>query len=151
MAVVPYRDWTRDWTPFSQLRDEINRLFNGLNEMETSGATASWVPAVDIYEFEDRFELAVDLPGVNPQDVEITLDRGVLTLSGERKAEKAAEKDNRDVRMRLERGQGRFHRRFILPDSVDTDRIVAKGRNGVLEITIQKQAKAQPKRIKVAA
>ncbi|MFL6550202.1 MAG: Hsp20/alpha crystallin family protein [Povalibacter sp.] len=147
MAVAPYRDWM----PFSQLRDEINRLFKTIDETDTSGATASWVPAVDIYEFEDRFELAVDLPGVNPDDVEITLDRGVLTLSGERKSEKAASSDNRDVRMRLERGQGQFHRRFILPESVDTDRIVAKGRNGVLEISIQKQAQAQPKRIKVAA
>ena len=151
MAVVPYRDWTRNLASFGQLREEINRLFSGLNEMETSGATAGWVPAVDIYEFEDRFELAVDLPGVDPQEVEITLDRGVLTLSGERKAEKAPNKNAHDVRMRLERGQGTFHRRFILPDSVDTERIVAKGRNGVLEITIQKQAKAQPRRIKVAA
>jgi HSP20 family protein len=147
MAVVPYRDWT----PFNQLKDEINRLFRGLDETETSGATASWIPAVDIYEFEDRFELAVDLPGVNTEDVEITLDRGVLTLSGERKSERLAAKDQRDVRMRLERGQGQFHRRFILPDSVDTESIAAKGRNGVLEITIQKQAKAQPRRIKVAA
>jgi HSP20 family protein len=147
MAVVPYRDWM----PFNQLQEEINRLFRNLDETETSGATAAWVPAVDIYEFEDRFELAVDLPGVNPDEVEITLDRGVLTLSGERKSEKAASKEQRDMRVRLERGHGRFHRRFILPESVDTERIVARGRNGVLEISIQKQAKAQPKRIKVAA
>ena len=147
MAVVPYRDWM----PFNQLQEEINRLFRNLDETETSGATATWVPAVDIYEFEDRFELAVDLPGVNPDEVEITLDRGVLTLSGERKSEKAASKEQRDIRVRLERGQGKFHRRFILPESVDTERIAARGRNGVLEISIQKQAKAQPKRIKVAA
>ena len=147
MAVVPYRDWS----PFNQLREEINRLFNSVDDGDTSGATASWIPAVDIYEFDDRFELAVDLPGVNPGDVEITLDRGVLTLSGERPAEKGVQKNERDVRMRIERGHGRFHRRFILPESVDTDRIEAKGRNGVLEITIQKQAKSQPKRIKVAA
>jgi HSP20 family protein len=147
MAVVPYRDWSA----FGQLRDEINRVFRSVEEADTSGATATWIPAVDIYEFDDRFELAVDLPGVNPDEVEITLDRGVLTLTGERKEEKVAEKNERDVRVRLERGHGRFHRRFILPESVDTERIAAKGRNGVLEITIQKQAKAQPKRIKVAA
>jgi HSP20 family protein len=109
------------------------------------------VPEVDIYEFDDRFELAVDLPGVSPDDVEITLDRGVLTLTGERKQEKAVPKNDRDLRARIERGYGRFHRRFILPESVDTERIAATGRNGVLEIMIQKQAKAQPKRIKVAA
>ena len=60
------------------------------------------------------------------------------------------QKDDRDVSLRLERGYGRFHRRFILPESVDTEKIEANGRNGVLEIKIQKQAKAQPKRIKVA-
>jgi HSP20 family protein len=147
MAVVPYRDWSA----FSQLRDEINRLFRSIDEGDTSGATATWMPAVDIYEFDDRFELAVDLPGVSPDDVEITLDRGVLTLTGERKEEKVAQKHDRDVRVRIERGHGRFHRRFILPESVDTERIAATGRNGVLEIMIQKQAKAQPKRIKVAA
>ncbi|HEY8538542.1 MAG TPA: Hsp20/alpha crystallin family protein [Steroidobacteraceae bacterium] len=154
MAVIPYRDWSlfgRDWSPFTQLREEINRLFNSVDESDTSGATATWIPPVDIYEYDDRFELKVDLPGVNPSDVEVTLDRGVLTLSGERPEERVVQKGDRDVRVRLERGHGRFYRRFILPDSVDTERIEAKGRNGVLEIRIQKQASAQPKRIKVAA
>jgi HSP20 family protein len=147
MAVVPYRDWL----PVSQLREEINRLFNTVSDAETSGATAAWIPSVDIYEYDDRFELSVDLPGVDPAKVDLTLDNGVLTLSGERLTEKAAETKHREVRTRIERGSGRFHRRFILPDSIDSDKIKAVGRNGVLEIEIQKQAKAQPRRIEVAA
>ena len=147
MALVPYREWL----PFTQLREEINRLFNVLDEGETSGATAAWVPAVDIHEYDDRFELYVDWPGVEPSEVEVTLANGVLTLSGERSTERPVNKDQREVQMRVERGSGRFYRRFILPDSIDSENIQARGRNGVLEISIQKQAKAQPRRIKVAA
>ena len=146
MAMVPYREWA----PFVQLRDDINRLFGALGDGETSGATADWVPAVDIHEYDERFALFVDLPGVDPGQVEITLANGVLTLSGERATERPAQTE-RDVAMRVERGSGRFHRRFILPDSIDSEQIKANGRNGVLEITIPKQAKAQPRRIKVAA
>lgn len=146
MAVIPYSDGS----PVSQLREEINRLFGNVQQGDTSGATASWIPAVDIYEFDNRFELLVDLPGVDPNDVEMTLDRGVLTLTGERKTERSVNNEQ-DVAVRMERGHGRFHRRFILPESVDTERIEARSRSGVLEIRIDKQAKAQPKRIKVAA
>jgi HSP20 family protein len=145
MSLVP----SREWSPFFQLRDEINRLFSGAQGEETSGATASWVPAVDVHEFEERFALFVDLPGVDPAQVEITLANGVLTLSGQRTTEKPAGKSS-NVAMRIERGSGSFYRRFILPDSIDGEQIKAVGRNGVLEISIPKQAKAQPRRIKVA-
>ena len=147
MALVPYRESL----PFTQLRDEINRLFSTVNDGETSSATASWVPAVDIHEYQDRFELAVDLPGVSPEAVEITLANGVLTLSGERAGEKNVDTKERGRESRIERVTGRFHRRFILPDSIDTEQIKATGRQGVLEISIPKQAKAQPRRIKVAS
>ena len=146
MSLVPYREWS----PFFQLRDEINRLFNGMQGEDTSSATATWMPAVDIHEYEDRFALFVDLPGVDPSQVEITLANGVLTLSGQRTTEQPVGKES-DVRIRSERGSGQFHRRFILPDSIDGEQIRATGRNGVLEISIPKQAKAQPRRIKVAA
>lgn len=147
MALTPYHEWA----PFAQLREEINRIFNALEGSETSGATAAWVPAVDIHEYDDRFELYVDLPGVEPSDVEVTLANGVLTLAGERSTPKPVSKDEREVQSRIERGSGRFHRRFILPDSIDSENIKACGRNGVLEITIQKQPKAQPRRIKVVS
>lgn len=146
MSLVPYREWS----PFFQLRDEINRLFSGAQGEETSSATAAWIPAVDIHEYDDRFALFVDLPGVEPSQVEITLAHGVLTLSGQRTTEKPAGKES-DVATRIERGSGAFHRRFILPESIDGEQIKATGRNGVLEIFIPKQAKAQPRRIKVMA
>jgi HSP20 family protein len=105
---------------------------------------------VDINELNDRFELFVDLPGVDTDKVEITLENGVLTLSGERADRQR--KDGKEVlRTRAERGHGRFYRRFVLPDTADANGVTATGRNGVLEIAIPKQAKALPKRIKVAA
>jgi HSP20 family protein len=147
MALVPYRESV----PFTQLKDEINRLFNNVGDGDTSGATASWVPAVDIHEYQDRFELAVDLPGIDPAAVEITLANGVLTLSGERSSERHVDSKERRSEARIERATGRFYRRFILPDSIDTEQIKASGRYGVLDISIPKQAKAQPRRIKVAS
>ena len=108
------------------------------------------MPSVDINEFDDKFQLFVDVPGVDPKDVEITLESGVLTITGERfpQAEKAEENV---VSRRAERGTGRFYRRFILPESVDADKVRATDRHGVLQILIPKQAKAQPRRIEVAA
>ena len=146
MSLNPYRESL----PFTQLRDEINRLFSSAGDEATSSATAAWVPAVDIHEYSDRFELAIDLPGVNPESVDITLANGALSLSGERSNGKPVESKERKVETRIERQTGRFHRRFILPDSIDTEQIKATGRHGVLEISIPKQAKAQPRRITVA-
>lgn len=144
---------TRDepWTVVSQLQNEINRVFGNLNDGESSSATADWMPAVDIREFVDRFELLVDLPGVDPKQVEITLDNSVLTLSGERRDEQSVEKNGQGEiqQQRRERRLGRFHRRFILPDTVDAEKVTASGRDGVLAISIAKHAKAQPRRISV--
>ena len=133
-----------------QLQDDINRLFSGYSSNDSSGVTADWIPSVDINEYDEKFQLFVDVPGVDPKDVEITLESGVLTITGERfaQAEKAEENV---VRRRAERGTGRFYRRFILPETVDADNVKATDRHGVLEIVIPKQARAQPRRIKVAA
>jgi HSP20 family protein len=133
-----------------QLQDDINRAFRGWSSDDSSGVTADWIPAVDINEFDDRFQLYVDVPGVDPKDVEITLEAGVLTITGNRYLQ-AEKTDENIVRRRTERGSGRFYRRFILPETVDADKVKAMDRHGVLEISIPKQAKAQPRRIKVAA
>lgn len=145
MNMVRYTPWD-----FGDLQREINRLFNDRDHPESSAATAGWAPSVDIHEFTTRFELYVDLPGVDPDSVDITLDNGVLTISGER-GSPAAPEGEQIVNRRSERGHGRFHRRFILPDTVDADNVKAHDRHGVLEISIPKQAKAQPRRITVAA
>lgn len=133
-----------------QLQDDINRLFSGMSRTDSSSVTADWIPSVDINELDDTFQLYVDLPGVDPKDVDITLESGLLTITGERfaQAEKAGETV---VRRRAERGAGRFYRRFILPETVDAEKVKATGKNGVLEILIPKQAKAVPRRIEVAA
>jgi HSP20 family protein len=149
MALVRYDPFYTE-PGMNQLRSEINRIFSHWGDTESSGATAGWVPTADIHEYDDRFRLFVDLPGVDPSAVDITLERGVLTISGERSppADTAGEQM---VQRRVERGHGHFHRRFILPDSVDAENVKATGQNGVLEVSIPKQQKAKPRRIKVAA
>jgi len=112
-----------------------------------SAATADWVPPADIAEFKDRFVLKFDVPGVDVGTIDITLDQGVLSISGQRAQEAAAEGVERS---RVERPHGRFYRRFTLPDTVDTGAVRATGRNGILEVTIPKQPKSQPRRIEVA-
>jgi len=137
------------WTVVSQLQNEINRVFGNINDGDSSSATADWTPAVDVREFQDRFELLVDLPGVEASTVDITLDNGVLTISGERRD--ASPASDEAHQSRRERRFGRYHRRFILPDTANAEQVNAKGRNGVLEISIAKHAKAQPRRISVNA
>ena len=146
MALVKYDPWLGA----RELQKDINRLFSNWNTNDSSGVTADWIPSVDINEFDNKFQLYVDVPGVDPKDVEITLESGVLTIAGERF--KQAEKQTENlIHRRTERGSGRFYRRFILPDTVDADNVKATDRHGVLEILIPKQAKAQPRRIEVAA
>ena len=138
------------WDALNQLHRQINRVFDtqaAANGTADSSATAAWVPPADIAEYKDRFVLKFDVPGVDVGAIDITLDQGVLTISGQREQEAA---DASVERKRQERPQGRFHRRFTLPDTVDATAVRATGRNGILEVTIPKQPKAQPRRIEVA-
>lgn len=138
------------WSVVSQIQNEINRVLGNLEDGTTSSATAQWVPAVDVAEYADRFELLIDLPGVDPNAVEITLDNGVLSLAGAQQHEKStAAAPDQPQQQRFERQQGRFYRRFILPDTADAENVRASGRNGVLEISIAKHPKAKPRRIAV--
>jgi HSP20 family protein len=140
------------WSLMPRLQDEINRLFGNVQQTDSSSsATATWVPAIDIHEYTDRFELYVDVPGVDPNSVELTLEEGVLTLSGERIQKSSANGEGEPQYRRTERSQGRFYRRFVLPDTVDSDRVNATGKDGVLTVTIPKQAKAMPRRIQISA
>jgi HSP20 family protein len=139
------------WSLMPRLQDEINKLFGNVQQTDgSSSATATWIPAVDINEYNDRFELYVDVPGVDPNSVELTLEDGVLTLSGER-APKASKGDSEPQYRRVERSQGQFYRRFVLPDTADSEKVNAAGKDGVLTVTIPKKAKAMPRRIQIAA
>ena len=149
MSLVPYENWS----PMSRLRDDLGWLIGSpamnIPRFDTSSsATADYTPVVDIEEFPDHFKLFVDVPGVNTKGIDVTLDQGVLTVSGER--EKRVY-DDEPTHLRNERAYGRFYRRFVLPDTIDADSVKASGRDGVLEIEIRKVAKAQPRRIKIAA
>jgi len=128
------------------LRYEPWALFNRLHE--ATARDASWAPAVDIHEEAQRFLVRADLPGVKPADIEVTADKGVLTLRGERQIEKR-EADGHYSR--VERVAGKFVRTFTLPDNVQSDAITAQFKDGVLELTIPKIAKAEPRRIEVQA
>jgi len=108
----------------------------------------TWVPAVDIFEEKDRFVVRADLPGVNPDDIDVNMENGVLTVSGERNNEERSEFEGVS---RVERVSGRFLRRFTLPETADADAIKAKCSHGILEINIPKQAVVQPRRITVEA
>lgn len=145
MALTTYEPWNL----MNQLHSEINRMFDhrlGRYGEDDSVVTTDWIPAVDIKEEKDRFVLNADLPGVNPNDIEVTMENGQLTIRGERRSESTSEANGYH---RVERISGQFYRRFTLPDTADSEGISARGNNGVLEITIPKHARTQPRKINV--
>jgi HSP20 family protein len=113
---------------------------------DASAATANWVPSVDISENDDEFTILADIPGVDPKDIDVSMEKGVLTIKGERHTENVEEKENY---RRVERQSGQFYRRFTLPDSADAEKIEAKSEHGVLRITIPKQEVSVSRRIEV--
>ncbi len=131
-----------------QLRREMERMYGdrGSSDEANIATSSDWVPAVDIKEEKDCFIIKADLPGIDPKDIEIHAEGGMLTIRGERESEK---KENRTGYKRIERTYGSFFRRFTLPDTADTDKITAKGNNGVLEIRVPKQDKVMPRKITV--
>ena len=132
----------------NQLQREVNRLFetSRLGDEETGHMLADWVPAVDIKEEPAQFVIHADLPGVDIKDIEITLENGVLTLKGQRAAEK---KEETQQYRRIERVRGTFLRRFSLPDAVDAEKVAARCKDGVLEVVVPKREVAQPRRIAI--
>ena len=138
MSIVRYHGWPN----LNRLHTELNRL------LDAPSNTHAWRPAVDIQELDDKFSLSVDLPGVDPNNIDITVEKNVLTISGERNTTETKEEQGYT---RFERRSGSFSRRFTLPDNVDGDAVTARGNNGVLTVDIPKVAAAQPKKITVAA
>jgi HSP20 family protein len=138
----PFRDLFR-------LQDQLFKTFGetyGAREQD-SGLTSAWTPPVDVYEDADAITLKVELPEVDAKDVDIQVEANQLTIRGERKLEKA---EDRDGYHRIERTYGVFSRTFTLPSTVDTEHISAESRDGVLRLVLPKRAETKPRQIKVS-
>jgi HSP20 family protein len=141
-----------NWPSFgrlSDLRDEIDRLFESpLTELtRTSQLLSGWTPLLDVYEDKENFTVKAELPGMKKDDIEVSLHDGMLSISGERKAE--SKHDDAEV-YRAERFFGRFQRTVSLPAGVAADKVKAAYKDGVLTITLPKTEEAKPKHIDVA-
>ena len=137
------------WSIVDMLHRDLDRLAaRHIPASEGDAVVTDWVPAVDIIEEKDRFVLRADLPGVDPADIEVSMDAGILTVAGQRRQESRSEDAGLQ---RLERASGRFFRRFSLPDTADAENISAQCRNGILEVSIPKQPQVQARRIEVQA
>jgi HSP20 family protein len=135
----------------------MNRLHRDLDRLMTPGAVAAeeaqhavvdWVPPVDIREEPQQFVIHVDLPGVDPQNIDVTLEKGELTIRGRREL---AARDEKQGFRRVDRASGEFYRRFSLPDTADSQAVKARHANGVLEVSIPKQAQVLPRKVTVEA
>ena len=148
MSLVSYEPWGF----LDKFQRQLNHLaysgelFANYDNDSLNMYTSGWRPAVDIKEEKNCFLIVADVPGINPKDIEITMENGVLTVKGERHLD--AEDSNENYK-RVERMNGTFYRRFSLPDTADGARIAATGSNGGLEITIPKHEKVLPRRIEV--
>lgn len=137
------------WSLIDRMQCDFDRRSGRRARRDTPAiAAAAWRPAVDIVEQKARFVLRADLPGVDRDDVDVSMEDGCLTITGERASEDRSEVDGIE---RYERVSGRFYRRFSLPESADADAIKARMRNGILEIEIPKLPEVQPRRIDIEA
>jgi HSP20 family protein len=137
------------WDPFREvvsLQNRVNSLFRNLNEGDLPLTTASFVPAVDIYEDADKLVLKLEVPGIEQKDLDVRIEDNTLTVKGERKFEAEEKEQNFH---RIERSYGSFFRAFTLPSTVETDKVQANYNAGVLKLELKKKPEAQPKQIKI--
>lgn len=134
----------------NQFQREVNRLFDNRAASRRAQFTdverGEWIPPVDIQEETDQYIINADLPGVDSKDIEVTMEKGILTLRGTRTIQNGKQKD---IFSRRERPTGSFYRRFVLPETADVEHITAQGKNGVLQVVIPKRQKAETRRINV--
>lgn len=141
------------WNPFREMEDLQSRLLNALNlnpvrrgEGQESITVTQWAPLVDITEDDANYIITAELPEVKKQDVKVTVENGVLTLTGERVLEK---QENGLKYHRIERAYGSFARSFALPDDADATKVTAAFKDGVLKVQVAKAEAARPKQIEV--
>ena len=142
------------WEPaveLNSIQSEMNRLFNSLFDTPVRASTGDtarrWIPAMDLVESEDNYVLHADLPGLSEQDINIELESGVLTISGERRSEQRQEKNGY---RRIERAYGNFSRSLTLPDGVNADAVEASFDKGVLEVRIPKPEQIKPRKVSIS-
>jgi len=153
MSLIRYQEpELTTWTPFDRLaslREEMNRLLDvGLGGFSTRdfGLFSGWSPALDVYQDKDHVYVKVELPGMRREDIDISLQDGSLTISGERRQESEAREGET---FRSERFFGRFHRTVALPTEVTADRVTATYKDGILLVQLPKSEEAKPKQIEV--
>jgi HSP20 family protein len=141
------------WDPFRELatvQNRMNCMFNDVwgrnRQADEDFISGSWMPSVDVRETKEALEIAAELPGLEPKDVEVAVENGILTLKGSRHFEKASEGETYH---RVERAYGSFERSFSLPTNVDPDKVKAVYRHGVLHLTLPKREEAKPKSIAI--
>ena len=142
------------WDPFKELDEFTNRLssvfgrtpLRRIGDGEETMTVAEWVPAVDVSEDEKEYLIKAELPEIKRDDAKVTVENGVLTISGERKLEKE-EKGRRYHR--VERAYGSYVRSFTLPDDADGDKVAAEFKDGVLRVHLPKNETAKPKAIEI--
>jgi len=137
------------WDPFRDvvaLQNRVNSLFREISEGDNPLTTASFVPAVDVYEDTKKVVLKLEVPGMEEKDLDVRVENNTLTVKGERKFEKDEKEENFH---RIERRYGSFYRAFTLPSTVNTQNVEASYNAGVLKLELSKKPEAQPKQIKV--
>jgi len=146
MTIMRYAPWAPSNRFQAEMRNVFDQVFGDAGNDQSSGVSSQWTPHVDIREEDKRFVILADIPGVEPGSIEVSMDKGVLSIKGERKSEFAEGSGNAT---RVERSYGAFHRRFALPDSADAEGVSASGKHGVLEISIPKKPELAPRRIEI--
>jgi HSP20 family protein len=142
------------WDPFRDLvsiQDELNRLFGRTysgTEATRPGATGSWMPPIDVSETKDKLVLAVELPGIEADEVEVSIEDSTLTVSGSREFKQESDEENYH---RIERRYGSFSRSIRLPEGVEAEEVDARFDKGVLTIEVPKREETKPRRIEVKA
>lgn len=141
------------WSPFRELADLQSRI-SSLFDRQLAGTElafkSDWTPAVDIAEDPKAYTITADLPDVKKEDVNVSVDNGVLSISGERRHE-SQEGDQKDKKFhRIERSYGKYVRTFRLPDEVDAAKVAAQFKDGVLIVTLPKTTEAKPGKVQVA-
>ncbi len=138
--------WNQEFGSSEDFRRAMGRLFGAEDSDQSTVETSQWAPRVDIREEAKRFVILVDVPGIDPATIEVSMDKSILTIKGERPVESG---ENGSSLTRQERVYGTFHRRFALPESADADGVSAHGKYGVLEISIPKKPETTPRRIAI--